>query len=694
MARSDKKIIRVRHVQGYGVAIVAEVGDDDDGLSGKAQETKNGKIYLGGADSFWLVTGEKKEPHLAPRSEDLQVPVFNTATSALVGRIKGTPNFSKEMQKLGGTGKPDAVSFATATRLTVGYSPRDMSHKDLVERLRAGRLDIPSQGTVDAIEVRPKTWLVSGFIRQTSGSYGLSPQVPIRAVQSVAIEGKPDWIQLASGLSVFRSPPKWSPATEADLRPDEEILRSAEEWLARAAAAASQADGSGPIDLAGLLKARIAGTVGTDEREDLASALRVLSSRASLLEVIPQLLSHDPDWHKKLQDFEGAERERLSKEVGERLESEAEEERKRLEELRIQVADAETRLVSAAHREVLLRNESEKHEAMLQEKIAEAARRLENGHSGQSQALLAEVGRLRAEVAELARAAEKASAAEVPPPLAVTAAPAAPPPAPAATAEEAPAMANDETRLRILRELANDSGLSLAEVVGVLLHSTEDFPVLLGERAAVVAAHFAAAVGGSDAAVVFCDPTRISLSDLLGDELSGFAKAVETARKRPDVLVPVAFCGITNGPCEYWLPQIVEMRRLGRIPRNTAFIASAGTDGMRVSVPKSALRYLFPIRVADGTKSPVGNRFAGHWPIVGKGSSERLQEALDLLTSGKDIEPDFLAAVAKMLSRMPAPSGLKMADVAAVLLRQGEWNEALETSAEDGNLRFFKDIGG
>lgn len=687
MARSDKKIIRVRQILGFDAVVVAEVGEGADG-HGKAHEMRNGKIALGGVDSFWLVTGEKKESKLSARVDTLQLPTLATETSTLVGRM-GTPDVTRGVLGFGGTGKPDAVSYATATRLAVVYYPRHMTHGELVAHLRGGRLEIPSNGAVDAIEVRSNVWITSGFNRRPNGLYGFSPKVPIRAVPSVTIEGKPDCVHLPSGLTVFSSPPRWSPATETDLRPDEEILRSAEEWLTRAAAAASEADGLRAVDLSRLLEARIAATVDDNEKEDLESALRALSGRASLLELMPQLLSRDPNWKKNLREFERAERERLSEEVRRSLESETQEQDKRLEELRIQVADAETRLAAAAHREVLLRNESEQHEARLQEKIAEVARRLETSSSGQSKALLDEVERLRTEVAGLAEAAAKPAVTAAAPPV-MPDEPAGQPPPPVV---EAPPAANEEARLRILRELAADSGLSLAEVVAVMLHATEDAPVFLGERGAGLASHFADAIGGSDAAVVYCDPTRISLSDLLQDEFSGFAKAIETAKARPDELIPVAFCGITNGPCEYWLPQLLEMRRLGRVPRNTAFFASAGADGMRVSVPKTVLRYLFPMKIADSIKTPVGTRFAGQWP-VGKRSDERFQEALDLLASGKDIAPDFMAAGAKMLSRMPALSGLKMSDVAAVLLRQGDWIEALDTSSENENLRFFQNIGG
>lgn len=688
MARADKKIIRVLQILGLDVAVVAEVGDDNDGLTGKTFETKNGKIALGGVDSFWIVTGEKKS-QLSARSDTLQMPAFTTAASSLVGRTT-VPDFGRGLPGLGRSGKPNAASFATATRLQVAYSPRDLTHAELVDRLREGQLNVHSNGGVDAIEVRPNAWITaSGFNRRSNGLYQFSSNVPIRAVPSVAIEGKPDCIHMASGLMVFRIPPQWSPATETDLRPDEEILHSAEEWLARATAAASEAEESEVGSLARLLKARIAGSIGTDEREDLEAALRVLSGRESLLELIPQLLSRDANWKESLREFERAERERVSDEVRRSLESESEEQGKRLEELRAQVIDAEAKLASAAHREVLLRNESDKHEARLQEKIAEAARTVESSYSGHSKALRNELERLRADVAELTQMATKQTVPETIP----LAEPVAPPPVPV-PAVETPPVANEEARLQILRELANDGGLSVAEAVAVLLVSTEGVPVLLGEKAAGLAARFADAIGGYDAAVVYCDPTRISLSDLLrGDELSGFAKAIETARARPDALIPVALCGITNGPCEYWLPQLIEMRRLGRVPRNTAFIASAGTDGMRVSVPKTVLRQLSPIKMADGVKSPGGTKFAGQWPFDGKGNGGRLQEALDLLTS-KDVEPDFLVSVAKMLSKMPPMSGLKMADVAAVLLRQGKWNEELETTAEDGNLRFFTNIGG
>lgn len=689
MAAAAKTVFRVRQVSGHDMAIVVEVKDGDTGLgSGPPREIRNGQIHLGGVDSFWLVTGVKKEPKFAARHQEAPVGLFATTTSPLAMRIKGSSQFefSSRLQGLPGTGALDAVSVATASRLSVGFSPHDMSHEEIVTQLRQGRLFIPTRCKVDAIEVRMNIWMTSGFIRHPNELYGLSPQTSIRSAPTVATDAKPSWVRLGDGLVVFNPQPRWSPPVHMDMRSDDEILKSAEEWLSRTAIAASGEAGLSQANLSELMRARISGTVGDQEKEDLAAALRLISSRPSLLDAIPQMMARDPKWQVRILTFEQTEQERLREEIRQRLVAEAEEQEFRFVELRALVADAEQRLATTAHREILLRNASEQHEKALREKIEEAARGIGRNVSESARQLREEFEQLRTEIRKVEQmistvTREAPSREEV----SVTSAIYAPPPvAPTAGAQDI---------LRTIQELAKASGLTPSELMAIVLYSTEEVPVLVGETAAASAADIAYAIGGDDAAVVFCDPTHVSLQDIMRDEAGGMAKAIENARSRSDILVPVALCGITSGPCEYWLPQLAEMRRIGRLPMNLAFVASAGVDGLRVSVPNSVLRYLFPIQVSQAKKPGRVVRFAGHWALLQDGGNERKEEAVELLTAA-DVDAAFLVRGTKMLSRVPVGPELKLADVAAVLLRQQMWTKTPGDAFDHELNRFFQNLGG
>lgn len=692
MSVAGKHVYRVRHISGNDIAVVIEVTEDDAATGGgRPREVRNGKIRLGGVDSFWLVTGVKKETAFTPRKEEAPANMVSTATSPLIDRIKGNAAFRlpSELNGLGGSGKPEAVSFATAHRLAVGFSPRDMRHGELVTSLREGRLSIPTMGNVEAIEVRPDVWLTTGFVRHSNGQYGLSPDARVRAIPTSSLVGKPEVMRLATGLVVFLAPPRWSAANETDIRPEDEVLRSAEGWLARISSAATS-DGSDSQNVAEALRSRIAATVGNDEREDLEAALRIISTRSSLLDVIPRLIERDPVWQNGLREFEKLEQDRIRAEVRQQVAKEAEVESSRLAELREQVSEAEARLATFSHREVLLRNETEQHEARLREKIAEAARALGGNSEEVIRKLRADIDRLREEVGRLEQPVAAAPAPEV-----TQASEEIEPEPDDVEGEddfEPVAEASDEDRIQILRELSSSSGLSIAELVAVILHSTEDVPVLVGDGSASIATDIATAVGGDAASIVFCDPTHVSLSDLLRDDRSELAWAIEDARNRPDLLVPVALCGLTNGPCEYWLPQLVEMRRVGKLPRNLAFIASAGTDGMRVPVPKSVLRYLFPVKVSRNETSAQVEHM-GAWRLF-ESNPSRTQEAIRLLVGReKPTDPNIVGRLSDMLSRTPVAEGIALGDVAKALLREQTWTAAWRDAKEHELIQHFRQTG-
>lgn len=684
MSGSGKSVFQVAKLLSHSVAIIAEVKEGDSGV-GKIRETRESRMLLGGVGSFWLVTGEKDDRNLV--LEDLEetcrpyLPMVSPLTSTI--RANAAFELPGKVEAFYSPGQHKIRTFTTVTRLAAGYSPRDIGFDEVVSRLREGSLSIPV-GDVIAIEVRPGDWITSQFVRQPSGLYGLAPGVDVRSMLVTTIENRPESMRLPSGLLVFLSQPRWSLAQESDLRPEHEVLQSAEKWLARSKLAADGShDESG--DIVERLRHFVSTTVHPDEKADLTAAARQLARHQSLLDVMPQLLARDTVFRKRLQEFELQERERLKDALQSKLEAEIQAEKSRLAEIRTEIADAETRLAAAGQREVLLRNEAEKHDEAIRARIAEAAKQIQSSENARDASFREEVGLLREMVSTLKQQAPAVTRGPLEAPVIIK--------AEDRQDNEARAKrhADEDARKSIVAGLSAAIGLTAADIAAILLRSTEDIPVLIGERASRTAADIVAAVGGEGSAVVFCDPSRISWQDLMRDETSGLAIAVEKAKSNPDVLVPVAVCGITNGPCEYWIPQFVESRRIGRLPRNLAIVASAGVDGMRVSVPDSILRVLMPVEVPDTTKE-VRKVYAGCWPADFDFDRGRLADAVDLLSQADTLKADVLQRTAKLLSR--TPPGVAMADVGKVFLRHAQWLASISSDGQYEFKNYFKNIEG
>lgn len=671
MSVSGKTVYRVKQVVAHDVAIIAEVKDGDT-HGGKVKETRDSRMTLGGTDSFWLVGGEKKEQKLALHKDDTPVPALAAAISPMTTRIRGRSSvfdLPKIANDFAVPGKLDAVSFAAATRLNVGFSPQDGDPDERLSALLDGTLHIPLEAPLSSIEVRPGQWLTAGFDTLPVGRYGLRHQ-SLRSVATVSLENRPDMIRLAHGLVVFVSQPKWSEPKNADLRSEEEIFQSAERWLSRSIAAVSLPVNARSVAPAELLRLLADRAISEEEKADLAAVAGLLAMRSELAEILPDILGRDPAFKEMLASFEESEKARLRIQLEAEIRGETEASSARLAALRGDIADAEAKLATFSHREALLRNETEKHEDTLRNRLASAAEGIRSESSRETAVIRDEVARMRDEIAQ------------------ITAVPANPVAAPPEQPPKPP-MASDEQRQKTLREMAVAAGLSASEIAAVIAASTDSVPVLIGAAAAAAAVDIATALAGDEAAIVFCDPTKVSLADLLNDEHSGLLAAIHKARERPEALAAAALCGITSSPCEYWLPQIVEMRRVGRLPRNLAIIASAGTDGMRISIPDSALRHLFPLATSKSAR-PGTTKFEGLWPWANPGQ-ERSREAVDLLID-RGLEGSVLQAMAKTLAR--APSWMKVSDLADVFLRQAKWLAASSAGDEHEHNAYFKNVEG
>ncbi|MBY5351291.1 hypothetical protein HFO96_28985 [Rhizobium leguminosarum] len=639
-------------------------------------------MVLGGVGSLWLVTGEKDEPKLVLEDLEELPDVSLPMVSALSSTIRASSEFElpATVEAFNHAGQRKTTIFVTVTRILAAYSARDITFNEVVLRLREGKLDIPSREII-AIEVAPGEWLTNQFVRLPSGCYGLSPSANPRSLFVKTIENKPDSMRLSSGLLVFLSAPRWSLATEKDVRPEQEVLESAERWLGRSKLAADRRPGDG--DLIDLLRHHIETTVNEDEKADISAASRLLAKRQSIVDIMPQILAKDPAFQKRVQEFELQEQERLKEELRSKVKAEIEAQKARLDETRSKIAEAETRLALAGQRELLLRNDAEKHDEAIKARIAEAASQLHGNALVQGDHLRRELDELRDLVLQMPSTV---------PSVAITS----PTPEGSEDRSYAPAevvvpRADDDARKSIIVGLASATGLTQAEITAIVLKATDEIPVLIGERAAGIAADIVAAIGGEESAIAFCDPSRISWHDLMHDETSGLAAAVAKAKVNPDVLVPIAICGITNGPCEYWIPQFIESRRAGRLPRNLAIITSAGIDGSRVSVPDSVLRFLMPVEVPDNTK-PVRRLFAGSWPAELDANRANLADAIDVLSQSEAFDNSALQRAAKTLSRVP--SGASMADVGKSFARQSKWLTSIAAGGQFEFKNHFKNIEG
>ncbi|WP_322884435.1 hypothetical protein U8C35_27255 (plasmid) [Sinorhizobium medicae] len=685
MSGSPSSIYRVRQLVDHDGATVTEVAEEAESNTGYAhpKEVHNAKVRLGGIDSFWLATNVKSGKFSSPKPTVPALFPSTSSTSSLIGRAKGASRLdvASPFSNIARGTKIEGITFGNAIRVPIAIGPGSGGHERLITDLTEGKLAVDIRNTVDAIEVRPGVYMISGFVRNSNGYYGLAPDTRLRAVPTVQVTGNVGTTRLSSGLLVFGAEVKWTEPVPMDLRSEAEILASAESWLARIKKAASHSTTDGSRDVAEIFRGVVAAAVSAEERYDLESAVSVLSGRQDLLDILPDMLARHEPWQSRMRKFEAEEHDRLRSDIKAKLAVAAEEESQRIAELRQQIIDAEGRLAVISHREVLVRNETEKHDELLKEKIAEAARTVASSSVDVTQKLREEVEQLKDELSKVlaSHLVEDGPSSEPHAPIeeVVTARPDA----------EALPKATDEQCSTVIQRLRDATGLTEGRLFALLLQSTEGVPVLVGDGSTGIAAEIVSAVGGKSAAVLFCDPTRISFADLVGDERSGFARSIEIANANPEMLVPVALCGLTNGPCEYWLPQLVEMRRIGRLPPNLALIASAGVDGLRVSVPKSVMRYLFPLSVSRRDLTDTVE-YAGSW-LRFTPDAARIHDAIKVLRA-KSVEPVLIGRLADILSRAPVTADLT--EVASILVGEQRWTAAWRDGADHELIQYFQNL--
>jgi hypothetical protein len=201
---------------------------------------------------------------------------------------------------------------------------------------------------------------------------------------------------------------------------------------------------------------------------------------------------------------------------------------------------------------------------------------------------------------------------------------------------EFPIMTAENRRARATT-LAKECGLSLPGFAVLLSsRSAGRLSVLTGKAAGRAASLLVHALSVSPPTIVFCDPTIVSLKDLLDapgiDGERTIRTAIDEAKADPGILFPVGLLALTKSPCEYWLPALLAGQQGGQLPRNILFIGSAEPDGNRIGMPTSLLDRVLPLACEpmDGA-SPALSGAA--WPVADEHPSppqEFLQGLLDL----------------------------------------------------------------
>jgi hypothetical protein len=688
----SKQIYQVRYVVSQDVAVVTQVRED--GSHGEPKEVRSPKLILGGVDSYWLASSPaEKTAKIAPRRLEKPVGLPNLQAASAISLFKGNSGFNLplDFESAAGTGKFDAVTFSSITRLTAGFSPSNLSKKQIIEHLRVG--DLVAPGTViEAIEVNPEVWIRTGFTRFGNQRYGFAHGTRTRSVGIVRLANRPDTMRLPSGLVLFLDAPRWGPTTTADLRPEEEILRSADAWIARIASAVTEAPPDRTEEAANIVRSWIASSISLDEKADLESAFSLLSVRQNLLSLVPQFMAADKEWQKRLREVGAAEEAQVRETIENSMRAETEQLASEIERLRAAADEARDGLEKLVLRETLLRDATREHDARLREMIADAARSVGQDAISATKRVEDDVAALRDEISRIEQIHSQPPAQQSPenPPQ-------------EQLLNEAPqavdsvdvliTIAPATKRRAIIEQVASASCLRAEELMASLAIAPDAIPVLVGSSAATVATDLAFGIGGERSGVVFCDPTHVTLADLLREDFSGFGEALKSARQTPDLIVPVALCGITRAPCEFWLPQLVEMRRVGRLPRNLLFIATAGTDGMRIDIPNSVLRYLFPLEIGN-TASAAEIVFEGAWPLFeadGAKTRSALAAARDALPNGDN---DLRLKMASILERVPEWTPAPASAIAGVLKREADWISAWRDRKDHQIIKHLQGIGG
>jgi len=697
MIKPSATVLRVRETLGHDTVLVEEVGGlgrVESYFSMQSRIIKSAAMSVVGVDSFWRVSGEhsekppsfKPEKPYRPGTKSQSYSAFN-AKNTTAPMLQATTSNTAEFAPNGN--QSEFVTFKNEQRLTVGYSDPLGDHGKTLGLLFGPGLPSPLRRDLEAVQVADGLWLLPPQLRNGGGLWFAQGKKRAVAGHHRIDDGQTQ--DAGGGLIVFLTPPRWVEASPRDCRTEAEAANETLAWLQRFEQFDGRLHGDPEVQRAiGVLKSSISAGISQEDFDDLAAAIQASQSRPHLHKLLPDLLRSDPYWREQVQTTVAQAVELKRGEIDAAFADEIAQKEQTLARLQSEIAEAERRLSTAEERERAYRAGAEELRTRLEDQIASVARDvlepvLETRAAQRAAELRNDLDRLASRVAQVeevtAHSSSTSSAAEE-----------------SATALRVCTSRDD--RSRIFTAVAADTSLQLSELGFILANMfSGGLPVLAGAEATAAAIRIVSMLGGTSKNVIFCDPTKVSLRDLYeGDGHDGLGSLISVAKGSPDTFIPLALCGLTYSPCEFWLPALLEGRRIGTIPSNLAIVAAVAPDGIRTEVPKSLLRRFQPLLLGEGVTSPSPDVSGGHglWPIPDKVAAE--QKQIDAITMLASIESDgkALATAITDLSTLLCQIDGDLSGIADQFRKQSQWLGALSsaTPADHPLYRYFANFEG
>lgn len=693
-------IVRVKVVLGSDAVLIVDIKEHAD-VQSPERIVRSSALARGGTDSFWKVSGENIEPKAkstskrdqpAPSSplvsgQSVSFPTFDgTSIRPPPSNVFGPPSEAQT----------DIKSFKETVRLTVGYRPgRDVAAK-LIDALIDGKLKSPIKGRVDVIDLGDGFWLRDSAFIEQDGAYRLATDIEKFAVPVVSLPPEAPTISVGANVILFLDSPQFEDRGTRDFRTEEEVIQSADAWLARISDALKSTDKDRirVSELRGLLTKYANETVEDNQLNDLFATLTILEQRPALIDVLPDLLKRNTAWVAKVQAATDEEVGRRLEALESRFREEALGKQEAIDALDVALRERQDQLLRLGERERAYRDSLEDIEERVSAKIDSAVAKHVAEIPAETNVKREEWLYLKTEVEHIKDRAK----------FDIEPIPAEPPTATRIAGVSPREVLPRPQRTVVLQALASAASIDEPRLLlGIAFGGAGLLPVFVGSDADLVALTLAKSISDEGAAI-FCDPTLVSLQDVFSPTAASarsLATAIETARAHPDILVPVILCGLTKAPCEFWLPALLDGQRSGYFPSNLGLFATVSSDGIRVPLPYSLLRAIVPIdigveraRSVDLPQPMTLGMTWPAWPTTPTEESRELRVALQDLLEITD--RPTIELLGKISNACQALVDIEAVDLAPIIKEGLDWLAAVREPPpiKHSSIKYFQQFEG
>lgn len=674
--QANPHVLRVAAVVDSDTVFVSDVVEEYDActaLGANDRIVRSREMARAGANTFWKVDKETDSPE---RETDLPLkigPLIHSTAMSFTNVRAASRSFvlpDEYTAKL----KPasDVKSYKREKRLKIGFSL--VTGAGSLDDLFGLGIAVPPGLQFHAIQLDADRWIAAESYSLAYSILRMARQNDRSSVAVYGLGGQAQTMELSSGVVLFVEEPRFETLGHQDLRTGAEIAADTDEWLEKISQSvkSTELDRSRIADLRAVLRNYMSETIDPGEMAQLTAAMRILESRSEIIGLIPEIVRRDGVWSELVEAQIGQETARMRDEIEASFDAQRRQLESELDQIRERTAAARSELEILGARKQAYddasKNIEETIKGAVEKRIAGMA---ELGASGRAEleTLAARIDALQSSIASQE------------------------PPAHRAAQDEALPVMNAEDRKVSAAALAKATGITLANfAVALSSRNTGRLPVLTGRAAGQAASRLVHGLSTSLPTIVYCDPTIVSLKDLLDapgiDGESTLRSALERARSRPEILFPIGLLSLTKSACEYWLPALLAGQQGGQLPRNVLFVASTEADGSRIGVPASLLDRLLPLSCEppDGG-SPVLASAA--WPATELSSAPK-EFLLGLLDLG--LENQQLRDVTKQATGLLNLFQCDVETFKAGLGAQMEWLGAVHQDGAKSHpqLRFFE----